>query len=49
MVHQETSGAATGYPQVARRSLLNGTNFGAVAAGAVPVSAIRPNQEIDYG
>jgi hypothetical protein len=49
MAHQETSGAATGYLRVAWRSLLQGTVFGVFAAGAVPVSAIRPHKEIDYG
>jgi hypothetical protein len=47
MAHQEASSVAAEHLRVATRSPLKGTGFVAVAAGAVPVSAIRPNQEID--
>jgi hypothetical protein len=48
MAHHEASGVATEQLQVARRSLLKGTDLRAVAAGTVPVSAKRPHEEIDY-
>jgi hypothetical protein len=43
MERQEASGVI----QVIRRSPVNGTGFGAVAAGAVPPTATRPHKEID--
>jgi hypothetical protein len=48
MSHQGASDMATEHLRIATRSPLKGTGFAAVAAGVVPVSAIRPDQEIDY-